>query len=245
MNRAGKSLGLSGLLLLMLLVGCAENPQPLSPELEAQRQSAMARGGRLYDNWFAEKQAGAPATSHRLYPTQGSYRGSITWRCSSCHGWDGYGRNGVFRSGPDYTFIKGIEDVDALSDAQVRQTLQQEHRFNALLLPQDEDDLIRFMREGQINMRRYIDPSNGRLRRGDAQQGAAHYQALCQSCHGERGMLSASAPLGLVAQRNPWRTLHRILNGSPGVSGKPFMRPYGEQVVADLLAYLASLPNQR
>ncbi|MEG3640566.1 cytochrome c [Magnetococcus sp. PR-3] len=247
MGLARRKTGLLGLALMvvLLLSGCAEKPLPLSPEEQAIRQASITRGGRLYDNWYEEKASVGPRTTHRLYPTQAQFQGSITWRCKECHGWDGYGRNGIYRGGPHYTFIQGVEDIDRMSDAQVKAKLRGGHRFNSLLLAKDETDLIRFMREGVVNMDRYIDRDDGRMRRGNVQQGAQRYQALCESCHGSNGIKGPIVPLGMVANREPWQTLHRILHGRPGIENKPAMFTYGVESAVDILAFLRTLPAQR
>lgn len=47
-----------------VLAGTALTSQPL---IAAEELSAIARGGRLYDKWFAENKAAAPAANHPAY----------------------------------------------------------------------------------------------------------------------------------------------------------------------------------
>ena len=52
--------------------------------------ASIARGGRLFDNWFLENKDRPPSEIHPKYII---YRPSMhnietSWRCVSCHGWD-------------------------------------------------------------------------------------------------------------------------------------------------------------
>jgi len=55
----------------------------------------IARGGRLYDTWWKENLRDVPVGEHPLWPTSNTTQGADTWRCSSCHGWDYQGNQGV------------------------------------------------------------------------------------------------------------------------------------------------------
>ncbi len=72
-----------GFVVMPVLVG-AEN---LSPEYQT------SLGGRLYDNWISVlKLKKPPKKTHPAYPASGKAKGSATWRCSKCHGWDYQGK---------------------------------------------------------------------------------------------------------------------------------------------------------
>ena len=76
---------LSGTLPVTLLIASC-----LALPVLAETESSKARGGKLYDKWYAVVGAEAPATSHPLYPSDKNYaqKPKANWRCKECHGWD-------------------------------------------------------------------------------------------------------------------------------------------------------------
>ncbi len=87
-----------GLWLLGLLLG--------SLFLVAQGQGSVdpwriQRGGQLYDHWIKAKGVETPAGDHPLWALQttNTRRGTDTWRCKECHGWDYLGKEGAYGSG--------------------------------------------------------------------------------------------------------------------------------------------------
>ena len=56
--------------------------------------ASVARGGRLFDNWFLETKDRPPSEIHPKYKhARPSMDGAETsWRCEACHGWDYKGR---------------------------------------------------------------------------------------------------------------------------------------------------------
>ena len=77
-------------------------------------QGSVARGGKLYDKWYKVVKAEAPTVSHPLYPAANEKYAAdpaSNWRCKECHGWDGLGADGAYKSGGHATGIKGINGM--------------------------------------------------------------------------------------------------------------------------------------
>ena len=118
--------------LTLLLATCLTAP------VVAETESSKARGGMLYDKWYAVVGAEAPTTSHPLYPADKKYaqKPKSNWRCKECHGWDYMGADGAYSSGKHATGIKGIngaagrdmgEIIALLKDADAGIPLQYEN----------------------------------------------------------------------------------------------------------------------
>ena len=209
--------------------------------------ASIVRGGRLYDNWYAETKKPKPQELHPAFPkkkVKARYAGS-TWRCKECHGWDYRGRKGVYGKGIHYTGIKGIRRavgkntnriVDVISDAT--------HGYDAMLSYRNLVDLANFVSRGQIDMDRYINRKTGAAK-GDKDSNNAFYVTICATCHGPRGLkIVTMEPLGHVALSQPWAAFHTLLNGHPGEE-MPALRALETNVLADVLAYIQSLPTDR
>ena len=53
----------------------------------AEMDSSIARGGQLYDKWFAVIDAEKPKDTHPAWPASNTKKkGNATHRCKSCHG---------------------------------------------------------------------------------------------------------------------------------------------------------------
>ena len=76
----------------------------------AETESTKARGGKLYDKWYAVIGAEAPATSHPLYPADKKYadKPKANWRCKESHGLHHRGPDGAYKSVKHSSTIKGI-----------------------------------------------------------------------------------------------------------------------------------------
>ena len=72
---------------------------------------AIARGGLLYDKWWAVLELDAPDGTHPAYPAAGKKKGSSTWRCKECHGWDYKGEDGACAKGSHYSVTTGVGGV--------------------------------------------------------------------------------------------------------------------------------------
>ena len=77
---------------------------------------------------------------------------------------------------------------------------------------------------------------------GDAAQGAAYYNTLCAQCHGRDGKQPKSMKPFAKHMGNPWEVMHKLLNGQPGEE-MPALRALDRQVIVDVMAHLATLPE--
>lgn len=216
-------------------------------------ESAVARGGRLYDKWWKVAGTDAPKAAHPAYPTKAKYKGKggADWRCKECHGWDYRGKDGVYGNGGHYTGIKGIRGAAGQKAERIVAVLKDgTHGLNNALSDEHLRDLALFVTRGQVDMDQYIDRTT-RKAAGDKNRGEPIYQTLCANCHGRDGTLDEdgkplaadSEPLGRVATDNPWETLHKIRNGQPG-ERMPALRAFDLRVALDILAYLQTLPTE-
>jgi thiosulfate dehydrogenase len=209
---------------------------------------SIARGGRLYDKWFAESDSvEAPQTAHPNYPETGKYKGNkaADWRCKECHGWDYMGSQGAYSSGKHFTGIKGIQGMAAADPAKIVAVLKNETHAMAQSGLTDEDyrDLAIFVSRGQIKSDAFINSETKGVT-GDVGAGQGYFETVCANCHGLDGKLDDQMPpLGKLANDNPWEVLHKISYGQPDEE-MPALHVFGTQVMADMLAYLQTLPKE-
>ena len=91
------------------VIGAFAAIAPIGTAMAAETESSIARGGRLYDKWFAENKAAKPGDDHPAYPHKGGkYGKDASWRCKECHGWDYSGKDGAYAKGGHATGIVGI-----------------------------------------------------------------------------------------------------------------------------------------
>jgi thiosulfate dehydrogenase len=208
-------------------------------------QSSIARGGRLYDNWYVEIKERAPAVSHPAYPRDRAHfeDPKTNWRCKECHGWDYRGRDGAYGKGRHFTGIKGIRDMAGADPATIISILRGEnHRYGGVMAEADLRDLSNFVSRGQVDMDRYVDRKT-RMAKGHETLRQDYYKSICIGCHGRDGhKLRTIPPLGDVTRDNPWESLHKILNGHPG-ERMPALRVLDRQTLVDVLAYVQTLPD--
>ena len=213
--------------------------------VQAETESSKARGGQLYDKWYAVTGAKAPASMHRLYPADGKYaaKPKSHWRCKECHGWDYMGASGAYKSGKHATGIKGISGYAGRDQAEIVTLLKgTEHDYGDKLSDVDYQDLATFISAGQVDMDKHIDRATKKPVGGDNTKGAGYYNTMCAQCHGKdgkkpKGMKSFGKQMG-----NPWEVMHKILNGQPD-SEMPALRALDRQVVVDIMSHLATLPE--
>jgi hypothetical protein len=62
----------------------------------AEHLVLITRGGLLYDKWYGALGKEAPKKTHPAYTKAGKKKGSSTWRCKECHGWDYKGARGAY-----------------------------------------------------------------------------------------------------------------------------------------------------
>ena len=178
----------------------------------------------------------------------GKKKGTSTWRCKECHGWDYKGKRGAYRKGSHFSGIPGIRNMAGASEQEVVAVLKDDtHQFGGLM-PQDAlEKLALFVSKGQLDNDEYIDRSTKKVR-GNVANGARIYQTICAACHGADGSElnfgDKDAPkfVGTVARSNPWETLHKMRMGQPGEE-MPSMLAYSIQDIIDTLAYTLTLPG--
>ena len=212
---------------------------------------AIARGGRLYDNWMSETEADDPKGTHPAYPAVGKKKGKSTWRCKECHGWDNMGKDGAYSKGSHFSGIKGIraragDPPEKLHDVIMDKT----HGFTKEMISHSAmEKLALFVSKGQIDMDKYIDRKTKKPRNANVGRGAAFYQTICTNCHGMDGRdINFKNPpkaeyVGTVAKKNPWEALHKIRYGQPGTP-MPSLIMLPMQDLLDILAYAQTLPTK-
>lgn len=208
---------------------------------------SVARGGRLYDKWFKVKEYGNPDTDYPAYPNGAFYKGrkGSDWRCKECHGWDYLGEKGDYAQGKHHTGFKGISAMRGADTASITALLLNETHspITNTLCQQDINDLVSFIRKGQVDMDSYIDRQTKRAK-GDAVEGRLYYEMLCAVCHGLDGKQNDEMyPMGYSTSDNPWKALHTILNGRAG--GKMgALRILDMEIIVDILSYAQTLPKE-
>lgn len=231
---------------------CLFSGNPLSLQAEESDLTdpfLLAFGGRLYDNWFAELKVRPPKRIHPSYPKTGRKKGSSTWRCKECHGWDYKGKEGNYSSGSHTTGIRGIRAMVGKDPILVEKILRDStHAYTPLQLsPIAVKALAAFVVNGQIDMSDWIDEKA--KAKGESGRGRVFFRTLCAICHGIDGQKMNFGTqidpeyIGTVAKYNPWEVLHKIRNGQPGelmIS----LRALTLQQQADLIAYEQTLKEQ-
>jgi thiosulfate dehydrogenase len=218
-----------------------------SVSARAADEGAIARGGKLYDKWFKVIKAPEPKDTHPAWPTANTKKkGNTTWRCKSCHGWDGLGAKGAYASGSYKTGIKGIDGMKGADTAKIIAVLKDgTHKLAGQMSDADFSDLALFVSKGQIDMDKYIDRAGKVPKGGDAAKGENYFNTICAGCHGKDGTLPKDMKKTLAKQiGNPWEVMHKILNGQPGEQ-MPALRALDRQVVVDIMAHVATLPTEK
>ena len=208
---------------------------------------SIARGGKLYDKWFKTNSTEKPDTANPAYPDSGKYKGkkAADWRCKECHGWDYAGKDGAYSSGKHFTGFDGVLQARTMDRSNLETILRDKNHGYTKNMLNDKDlaDITNFLQKGIFNMDDYIDRSSKKVS-GDVAKGESYYQTVCAGCHGLDGKEEDTAPpLGELANKNPWETLHKILNGQPGAE-MTAMRAFDMQISVDILAYLQTMPKE-
>lgn len=213
------------------------------PTFAQETDSAIARGGRLYDKYWSENKTAKPTADHPSYPNKGGkYGKDASWRCKECHGWDYKGKDGAYAKGGHATGIKGINGAAGKDPAAIAAVLRDKtHGYTeAQLSAKDASDLALFVSKGQGDLAKYVDASN--KAKGDGAKGEAYFNTLCAGCHGVDGKkVKDGPPLGSVAD-NGAEMMHKLLNGQPS-EAMPALRVLDHQVAADIAVHLTKLPK--
>lgn len=210
----------------------------------------ISQGGVLYDKWWAVLGVSPPTDTHPAYPASGQKKGSSTWRCKECHGWDYEGAQGGYGKDSHYTGIQGIRAMSGADPDKIAAIVRDDtHRYTPDLLSNAAlHRLAFFVSRGQVNMDELIDRKTSRVR-GDAKRGGGLFETLCASCHGLDGrQINFKTPegpeyIGTVATKNPWELLHKLRNGQPGAS-MPAHLALDLQYPLDVAAYAQTLPPE-
>ncbi|MCO6450492.1 MAG: cytochrome c [Caldilineales bacterium] len=235
--------------ILLLAIGLVAACQP---------NDQVARGGRLYDMWWLEAKKPEPVPDHLLWASQQGTNervASATWRCKECHGWDYRGSDGAYGEGDHYTGFEGVLAAKAMTQDELVAVLSgesnPEHDFSDVMNRADLTALARFIREGMIDMRPYINADKSV--NGNVENGGRLYDVGCVACHGQNGRemnasLEGARPVNLpnLATDNPWEVFHKAMFGQPGVpamtSGAKLN--WSAQDVTDVVTYLQTLPQK-
>ncbi|KHD06367.1 hypothetical protein PN36_06965 [Candidatus Thiomargarita nelsonii] len=206
----------------------------------------LVRGGLLYDKWWKINGEPEPTETYAWYPA-GSQTGSTTWRCKECHGWDYKGNEGAYETGSShYTGIKGLYYVKNKAVGEIYNAIVKK---NMPLSEQDIWDLTKFLKEGLVDMNKYIVFSGAASKSatGDADNGQTLYEGVggCESCHGADGNKISKLFVGAAANGNPWEVLHKIRFGYPGTSmSSAVEKGLSLQKQLDILSYAQTLPQE-
>lgn len=217
----------------------------------------IVRGAQLYDRWYAVLGVDPPVGNMPIWSRQSTNTrsGADTWRCSECHGWDYKGAQGEYQAGSHYTGFPNLWQLaQPLSTDEIvshlKGALDPAHDFSPYLDDTSLNQLAEFLKFGIIDDSLYIDPVSLHVRGPDVSHGKELYQSTCSSCHGEDGkqivfkIEGISEYLGRLANRDPWRFLHRTRYGVAGTD-MPVGVNLGWQPEdgRDVLAYAQTLPT--
>lgn len=215
-----------------------------------------ARGGRLYGAWDLEINLDLGVENHPLWESQdfNIKDGVITWRCSTCHGADYKGVDGVSAEGTEwYTGFPGIIRASNYSLEDIvlwlNGRMNPNHDFSKYLNEQDLNDLSTFIKSELFDMSLIIDYEYQDVV-GEGSRGEVLYKASCRECHGTDGVKinfgSIERPvfLGNVVNHNPWRVIHLVKFGHIGVEApNSYTLNWSIIDLADILDYLLLLPR--
>ncbi|MBI4635790.1 MAG: hypothetical protein HY727_05520 [Candidatus Rokubacteria bacterium] len=221
--------------------------------------SSVTIGGQLYDTWWkAVPDVKPPDGNHPLWALQSTNKrkGTVTWRCKECHGWDYKGNDGAYGSGSHKTGFPGVIGAQAKSVDEIKAALKgstnPKHDFSSFLDDTALTNLATFVKHGLLNLSLAIDGKTKKPVKADIARGQ-QLADLCAACHGPEGTQlnfgKSDEPefVGTVAKQNPWEFLHKVRVGQPG-SDPPM--PAGLEVgwsvqdLLDILAYSQTLPEK-
>ncbi len=215
----------------------------------------MIRGGKLYDAWWTETEQDPPTDNMPLWKTQttNTRKGSSTWRCAECHGWDYKGVDGMYASGSHMTGFKGVladkgkkpEDILAA----LKGGTNPDHDFSAYLEEQDLVDLALFIANGTTDVAPLL-TAEGKST-GDAVEGKTKFDEVCAGCHGPNGTsidFAAGSKVEYLADpgnANPAQFIHRMRIGvAVWPMPSAITNKFTDKDLANVLAYVQTLPHE-
>ncbi len=222
------------------------------------QSSPITEGGRLYDNWIAAMEATAPTADQPLWKTQKdntSLKGGDTWLCTSCHGFDYKGKDGINAKGTEgYTGFPGILDAQKMSEADLTGWLDgsknKDHDFKSYFTADDMARMVAFIQKGMVDHSAFIG-TDGKST-GNATHGKVLFTSVCKVCHGDDGKTvnfkadeGGTEFVGTIANDEPWGFMHL---GTVGVAGAHMPAGmnlgWSTQDIADLMAWAQTLPTK-
>jgi len=250
---------------LVLSAGCGKT---YATDTTPYQRADLTRGGRLFDNWMKEKGV-TPTAMNPGYPLTKGTSKSITasWRCNECHGWDYRGVDGAYATGSHFTGVQGLlvaqgdppEEIFAFVQGGSEAKGMTAFGVNQSFTDEDIWDIVKFIKEGMVDLSGRIDLATGKPITGDAAAGKELYEKglpgtdshqTCTYCHGSDGRrinfhTAPQAPeyLGSVVE-SPFQFTHHVRFGYSGGVLMPAYHDRGWTVdnVMDVLAYVQTLP---
>jgi thiosulfate dehydrogenase len=246
---------LCGCVLGIAAIGCGDDGTGVSGGAATMVAGDGVRGGALYDGWWSVTGAAEPTGDHPLWASRpdtasNTRTGADTWRCKECHGWDYKGVAGAYGSGGHKTGIVGVLDT-AKTPGEILAYLKDPagHAYGSVLGDEELANLAVFVTEWTVDTASYID-AGGRFT-GTATAASGTFMMTCSLCHGPEGLNTmppgSTAAFeefpGLIANENPWEFLHKVRFGQPGTMMPPQAMVLGPQQLADLGAFVQTLPQ--
>jgi thiosulfate dehydrogenase len=229
----------------------------VSAQVELPSDDDLILGALIYDRWYAVLDLDPPSHENPLWNRQStnSRTGLDTWRCVECHGWDYKGADGAYGYGSHYTGFPNVKQLsEQLSMEEIIDHLQggkdPAHDFSTYIPEVQLRNVALFLKYGLVDDDLYIDDVSLKVIAGDVTHGQELFELVCSQCHGEDGQAiifreeGVDEFLGTVANRDPWRFLHRTRFGTAGTS-MPIGHAFGwsPEDGRDVLAYAQTLPT--
>jgi len=218
--------------------------------------SPITEGGRMYDEWVGAFGVDAPTGDQPLWKTQttSTISGADTWRCSTCHGWDYKGVNGVFASGEFKTGFPGIMEAAKMTTQELTAWLDgsknADHNFSTYMSADDFSRLEAFIQKDVFDKSPLIN-ADKTVNGGDGTHGKVLFESVCKICHGVDGKTlnfgDDSNPefLGDVAANDPWEFFNKATVGVPGETMPAgWNLGWKTQDIIDLLTYAQTLASK-
>jgi cytochrome c553 len=214
-------------------------------------------GAQLYDKWYAALGVNAPEGNMPAWERQttNTRSGADTWRCAECHGWDYKGSEGAYAAGSHATGFPNVMKLAAAMTpdeivGHLKGSKDPSHDFSKYIDDTNLQKLALFLKEGVIDDAEFIDATTLKVKNGDQGHGKQLYDQTCSTCHGADGQQivfrteGINESLGNVANRDPFRFLHRTRFGVSGTE-MPVGRDLGWKPAdgRDVLAYVQTLVN--